>query len=66
MAFQLELAPLEAPPIAAAVQTRSTFTWDKVEVVEISLPVTVAYSRPLRPETVTLSSLLEKNKHKFW
>ena len=66
VAFQLELAPLEALPIAAAVQARFTFIWDKLEVVEIILPTAVAYSRPLRPEVVTFTGLLEKNKHKWW
>jgi hypothetical protein len=42
------------------------FTWDKLDVVEITLPTSVAYSRPLRPEVVTFTGLLEKNKHKWW
>jgi hypothetical protein len=62
VAFQLELSPLEAVSIAAAVQARSTFTWDKVEVLEITLPTTIVYSRPLRPEVVTLADLAQKKK----
>jgi hypothetical protein len=66
VAFQLELSPLEALPIAAAVQARSTFTWDKLAVLEIALPASVVYPRTFRPEVVTCTGLLEKNKHLWW
>ena len=66
VAFQLELSPLEALPIAAAVQARSTFTWDKLAVLEIALPASVVYPRTFRPEVVTFTGLAEKNKHLWW
>jgi hypothetical protein len=62
VAFRLELSPPEALPIAEEVRDRSSFTWDKLEIVELPLPTAIAYPRSLRPEVVSLASLLHKHK----
>ena len=48
------------------MRDKSTLTRDELEVLEIALPATVTYPRPLCSEVLTFTALHEKHKQKWW